>query len=128
MDEGKIRIIFADQIAECDWAGGVTKDDILGALAGYPSLQEVVIQYIVDETYHSQGEFMTLIPEQAWQDAQGGEWHGGETGDIDAMNSRFNAGPAGKDAGGVFEVGEPAPPTSGFGHVRGDEAGQSPAM
>jgi len=95
MDEGKIRIVFADQIADCDWAAGVSKSELISALDGYPALQEMVIQYIADGTYDSQGEVMAVIPEQAWQDAQGAEWLGGEVGDIEGMHSRFDEGPVG---------------------------------
>lgn len=100
MDEGRMRSVFMDQLAGCDWASGVEKDGLLTALAGYPALQQVVIQYLPDEERFSSVEaVMNLLPEQAWQDAQGGVWRGGEIGDIDGMHSNFGEGPVGRDTG-----------------------------
>lgn len=117
MDEGKLRPIFADQIAGCDWAAGVSKDDLLAALHGYPSFREMVGLFVADGTYSSPDEVMGVIPEQAWQDAQGGVWRGGEIGDIDAMHSHFREGRVGQGTG--------TPSTPGVGHSPADEPSQA---
>ena len=126
MDEGKLRLIFADQISERDWSNGVSKDDLLATLEGYPAFREIVTQYVADETFTSPELVMAVIPEQAWQDAQGGIWRGGEVGDVEGMHSNFEGGPVGQDESEVYHPGSSPPPTPGFGHISTDESDRQP--
>ena len=67
-----------------DWAAGVTKARLLAVVGDDEQARNVYGQYLPsDRVFHSSDEVDNLIPEQAWQDAQGHAWTGGDlpTGD-----------------------------------------------
>lgn len=62
-----------------DWAQGVTKTQLMNALGDDEQVRGVFGQYLPsDRAFHSADEALTLIPTQAWQDAQGRDWTGGD--------------------------------------------------
>ncbi|MGI8588971.1 MAG: hypothetical protein ACR2M0_15000 [Chloroflexia bacterium] len=64
---------------DLDWAAGVNKEQLMAALGDDEQVRGVYGQYLPSETlFHSLAEADNLIPVQAWQDAQGSTWTGGE--------------------------------------------------
>lgn len=102
MDERGMRELFEGYLGELNWAGGLSKADILNHLVGRDeALQSLVGHYVAEGTYASPGEVVNVIPEQAWQDAQGDVWRGASFADTgDAANSHFLEGAAGQDSPG----------------------------
>ena len=128
MDEGDMKSIFLDELRKLDWGQGLGKAQIFDELQDYEPLQVLVAEYVTDGTYRSPEEVCLLIPEQAWQDAQGlGEWHGGQTSDIDGMGSHFQEGAVGRDTSDVYHAGDAPPATPGFGQSAGAQGGAQAA-
>jgi hypothetical protein len=124
MDEGDLKFLFMDELSKLDWGQGLDKIEIYDELQDYEPLQILVAQYVADGTYSTAEEVCLLIPEQAWQDAQGdGEWHGGQVQDIPGMESHFREGPVGRDDSDVYHPGAAPPPTPGFGQSAGAQTG-----
>ena len=62
-----------------DWAGGVTKARLLEVVGDDEQARNVYGQYLpAERVFHSSDEVDNLIPQQAWQDAQGETWTGGD--------------------------------------------------
>lgn len=53
---------------------------------------------------------MTLIPAQAWQDAQGDEWRGAESQYVEDVDRNFQDGPVGQNQS---DAGDSAKTTGG---------------
>jgi hypothetical protein len=114
VDTGEMQELLQSYLAEMNWAGGATKDAILSHLAGRDeALRTMVNEYVAEGTYQGMGEVMTLIPVQAWQDAQGDDWRGPTSLDPDDVDSGFQASPAGQDAGGNATTGMTSSPVGG---------------
>ncbi len=65
-----------------DWAAGVSKAQLLTALGDDPQVIGTFGNYLpADRLFHSFDEATDLIPEQAWQDAQGRNWTGADIPD-----------------------------------------------
>ncbi len=70
--------------SELDWAAGVSKAQLMDALGDDPQVIGTFGNYLPsDRLFHSIDEAMDLIPEQAWQDAQGRTWTGADIPDGD---------------------------------------------
>lgn len=85
-------------LAGLDWAGGVDKAALMAAVAHDDGLRSAIGQYLSEGHYDSPEAVATLIPEQAWQDAQGDTWHGGLPPDSPAANGGFAASPVAQDS------------------------------
>ena len=63
--------------SDLDWAVGVSKAQLMAALGDDPQVIGTFGNYLPsDRLFHSIDEALDLIPEQAWQDAQGRTWTG----------------------------------------------------
>lgn len=102
MDERGMRELFQGYLGEINWAGGVTKADIVNHLVGRDeALEALVGHYVTEGTYSSTADVLNVIPEQAWQDSQGDAWRGASFADTgDAANSHFLEGAVGQDPPG----------------------------
>ncbi len=126
MDSGEMHELLDSYLREMTWTAGVSKDDIVAHLADRDdALRTLVDEYLAEGTYNAVYDVMDLIPQQAWQDAQGDVWRGGEMQYVEDVPSNFMAGPVGGDESDVYQEGEPAPRTPGFGRSTG--AGRSGA-
>ena len=124
MDTSEMRELLEGYLNELNWAGGVTKDTVMAHLAGRDeTLRTMVNQYVSEGTYQGPSDIMTLIPAQAWQDAQGDEWRGAESQYAEDVPSHFQEGRVGQDDGSVDDsaghAGGSSPQTPGFGPSTG---------
>ena len=120
MDANEMRELLQGYLSELNWSGGATKDDVLAKLAGRDdALRTMVNEYVAEGTYHHIDDVMTLIPAQAWQDAQGDQWRGAEIQYVEDTPSHFQEGRVGQDESDVYHRGDSAPPTPGFGGSAG---------
>ncbi len=90
-----------DHLAGLDWSGGVTKDQLVTAVEDDEALRNVIGQYVTEGRYASLDEVLAVIPVQAWQDAQGDTWRGGDSYDADSAPTGFRDGPVGRDDAGT---------------------------
>ncbi len=120
MDTHEMQELLQGYLSEMDWAGGATKDDLMGHLAGRDeALRTMVNLYISEGTYHGPDEILNLIPAQAWQDVQGDNWQGAEAQYVEDVPTHFQEGAVGQDTNDVGRPGGSAPPTPGFGQSAG---------
>lgn len=89
MDARDMRGWLDDHLGQLDWNNGVTKTDLVLSVEDDEALRNIIGQYVAEGHYQTKEDVLTVIPEQAWQAAQGDTWRGGETYDIDEMNSGF---------------------------------------
>lgn len=90
MDEGDMQDRFNALLAGLDWSKGVTKQQILDTLGEDAALYTLVEEYVADEPWPSLARVRDVIPEQAWQDAQGDVWRGGaESEETGTRSSHF---------------------------------------
>ena len=94
MDDRDMRELLRGYLDGLDWSRGVAKTDLLARLGDDEALRNVVGQYASEGIYFSPDDLLTVIPEQAWQAAQGDAWRGGSPPDDAAERSRFLASPA----------------------------------
>jgi hypothetical protein len=124
MDSRDMHELLHSYLREMTWTAGVSKDDIVDHLAGRDeTLRTMVDEYLAAGEYDSTYEVMELIPAQAWQDVQGDVWRGGEMQYVENVPSNYMAGPVGGDRSDVYQRGEPAPATPGFGESAGARGG-----
>lgn len=99
MDTSDLQQRLRDYLSDLNWSGGVSKDDIMERLVerGDDALRTMVNEYIAEGTYPSLDEVMTLIPAQAWQDAQGDRWQGVESQYVEDVETHFRDGQLGRD-------------------------------
>jgi hypothetical protein len=114
-------------LAGLSWVGGVDKAALMAAVDHDDGLRSAIGQYVSEGRYDSPEAVTTLIPEQAWQDAQGDTWHGGPPPDSPAASGGLATSPAAQDA----SVRETAPsPAEPHGHPSvpsGDQIPSAPA-
>jgi len=80
MDTGDMRTLLQGYLNELAWAGGLSKETIMGHITERDDdLRTMIEEYIPEGTYEDAFSVMTLIPEQAWQDSQGDQWRGAAT-------------------------------------------------
>ena len=117
MDERDMRALLEEHLRELDWVTGVGKADLIGRVAYDEALRNLVGQYVPEGTYAAPDEVLTLIPEQAWQAAQGDMWRGGTIAAAGDVPSGFLEGQAGQDrpAGDGFAGKETEAGTNGDG-------------
>ncbi|HYO30212.1 MAG TPA: hypothetical protein VER37_06475 [Thermomicrobiales bacterium] len=117
MDASEMQELLQGYLSELDWAGGgVTKDDILRQLSGRDdTLRTMVNEYVAEGTYPDIAAVMSVLPAQAWQDAQGDAWRGAGGLLAEDIVTHYQESPAGQDAPGAYRSGDQAPPTPGFG-------------
>ncbi len=60
------------------WDRGVTKAELLDRLRDEDGPRQVINLYLPEGTYFSPEDVLNVLPAQAWQDAQGMTWRGGE--------------------------------------------------
>ncbi len=99
MDGRDMREWMGTYLGGVDWSRGVTKADLLDRVGEDEALRNLIGQYVAEGTYFSTDDVLTVIPEQAWQDAQGGTWRGGETPDEPLTQTNFPASPVAQAAG-----------------------------
>jgi hypothetical protein len=98
MDANDMRRRLESYLSELNWAGGVTKEQVLAHLSKQDgTLATMVSEYIAEGTYARAGDVLTLIPTQAWQDAQGDAWRGPSTLNPEDVPSGFRQSPVGAD-------------------------------
>jgi len=98
MDTSEMQELFRGYLGELNWPG-VTKDDLLRHLSGRDdALRTMVNEYVTEGAYADLQQVMSVIPVQAWQDAQGDTWRGPDSLDPDDVESGFNQGAVGQDA------------------------------
>lgn len=94
MDTGDMRAMLRNYLAELTWTNGLGKDAILRHVAERDDDLGIMIEeYIPEGTYTSPFRVMTLIPDQAWQDAQGDTWRGPSSLDPAEVESGFSDSP-----------------------------------
>ncbi|MDP9370744.1 MAG: hypothetical protein M3Q03_21165 [Chloroflexota bacterium] len=71
MDTRDTREVMAERLSEVDWGTGVDKAHLLDHVASDASLRNLIDQYAPDGTYLNAAAVLDVIPEQAWQGAQG---------------------------------------------------------
>jgi hypothetical protein len=105
-------------LSELNWTNGVTREDLMAKLVERDdALWTMVDEYVSEGTYPTIDSVMNVIPEQAWQDAQGDAWRGGEVQFVEDHPSHFQETPVGRDESEVYRRGGPPPPAPGFGHT-----------
>jgi len=128
MDTSEMQELFRGYLGELNWPG-VTKDDLLRHLSGRDdALRTMVNEYVTEGTYTDLQQVMSVIPVQAWQDAQGDTWRGPDSLDPDDVPSGFNQGPVGHDARATQTAGSSimgAGATSGMGTASFGGAGSN---
>lgn len=97
-----------DHLNQLDWGEGLSKPELVLAVEDDEALRNLIGQYVAEGHYRTPAEVLNLIPEQAWQDAQGDAWHGGETYDIAGMQSGFLESPVARNHPGA-RAGDDAP-------------------
>lgn len=97
MDKRDMRGWLDDHLNQLDWGEGLSKAELVLAVEDDEALRNLIGQYVVEGYYRTTVEVLNVIPEQAWQDAQGDAWHGGETYDIAGMESGFLESPVARD-------------------------------
>lgn len=117
MDQQEMQALLEGYFAGVDWGRGLERAEVVATVSDDEALRNVLGQYLPEGVYHNLGEVMNLIPAQAWQDAQGDRWRGGEPADAPDVPSHFAEGPVGQDTTEVYHQGGPQPPTPGFGHT-----------
>jgi hypothetical protein len=123
MDTSELRELLHGYLAELDWGGGVTKDDIMAHLAGRDdTLRTMLNEYMAEGMYATLDDVLNIIPSQAWQNAQGLEWRGPDTLLPEDVPSNFGTGAAVGDTSDVYHAGGSIPRTPGFGEARGTTA------
>ena len=122
MDASEMRELLQGYLSELDWSNGATKDDIIRQLAGRDdTLRTMVNEYVAEGTFRGPDDVLTLIPAQAWQDAQGDQWRGAEIQYVEEVETHFQESPVGQDDSDVYHRGGPAPQTPGFGQSTGEQ-------
>jgi hypothetical protein len=97
MDARDMRGWLDDHLSQLDWSNGVSKTDLVLSVEDDEALRNIIGQYVAEGHYQTKADVLTVIPEQAWQAAQGDTWRGGETYDIDEMDSGFMESPVVQD-------------------------------
>ncbi len=70
MDASEMHELLRGYLGEMDWTNGATKEDIMRHLAGRDdALRTMVNEYVSEGTYQAPEAVLTLISEQAWEDA-----------------------------------------------------------
>ncbi|HEX5498131.1 MAG TPA: hypothetical protein VFX03_02850, partial [Thermomicrobiales bacterium] len=124
MDSGEMRQLLHGYLRQMPWKTGVTKDDLLARIGERDdTLRTMVDHYLADGTYYAAYEVMDLLPAQAWQDAQGDVWRGGELPNPEGVSSNFLSGPVGS-SGANRAAGAAAHATPHAGEP-GDGAGRT---
>lgn len=98
MDEGKMRELLQGYLTEMDWSGGATKAAVNAHLIERDrALATMVDEYVSEGTYQDIEHLLTVLPQEAWQSAQGDRWQGPETQFVDDVPSYFRDSPAARD-------------------------------
>ncbi len=104
MDTTEMRELLQGYGGELGWSGSANRDQVVGHLMGRDAaLSTMVNEYVADGTDQDADHLMTVIPEQAWQNAQGYAWRGGASLALEDGPSDFGDGPtdrAGRKAAG----------------------------
>ena len=97
MDSTVMRARLVGLLQDASWADGVTKQDIVGFVQSDDALHTLIEEYLPAERFTALDDVLTLIPVQAWQDAQGDEWRGAESEEAGARASHFGEGAVSRD-------------------------------
>ena len=119
MDAGDMRGWLDDRLSQLDWSNGVSKTDLVLSVEDDEALRNLIGQYVTEGHYQTKVDVLTVIPEQAWQAAQGDTWRGGETYDMDEMDSGFMESPVVQDPPNQESTAAPQ-----AGSSRGDQVRQ----
>ncbi len=119
MDATDMRELMAERLREVDWGTGVGKVDLLERVAYDESLRNVIGQYVPEGIYLNVAAVLDVIPEQAWQDAQGDLWRGGASAAMVPDTSQFLEGRVGQ--GAPRATGEASGETAAAAHEAGTE-------
>ena len=93
MDSSGMRELLQGYLAELDWSGGATRDQVVGHLVERDAaLATMVNEYVATGTYKDADHLTTVIPEEAWQNVQGDAWRGGANLDPADVPSNFRDG------------------------------------
>jgi hypothetical protein len=112
MDEHDMRTELNERLEALDWSRGVTKTALIARLADNETLTRIIGQYLSDGTYFSARDVLSIVPEQAWQDAQGGVWRGADLPDAAAAQTTFTESPvAARERAASDAAGPEASPT-----------------
>jgi hypothetical protein len=97
VDTSEMKDLLSGYLRELNWTGGATKDQLVAHLAGRDeTLRTMVNEYVAEGSYRDVDHVLYVLPEQAWQDAQGDQWRGSETDDPAETVSHFKDGPVGR--------------------------------
>lgn len=97
MDSSGMRELLQGYLAELDWSGGATRDQVVGHLVERDAaLSTMVNEFVADGTYQDVDHLITVIPEEAWQNVQGDVWRGGASLDPADVPSNFRDGATGQ--------------------------------
>ncbi len=93
MQKQEARDWLANNLSGARWDTGVEKDTLLAAAQDDAKLYALIDRYLPDELYRDLDDALQLIPEEGWQDLQGGNIPGGEPG----AAGEFRESPVGRD-------------------------------
>jgi len=79
MDATEMREALVALMNGMDWSEGADKSALLRQVAGDEALTRIVDDYVAEGQYKDAEHVLTVIPVQAWQDAQGDVWRGAST-------------------------------------------------
>ena len=79
MDATEMREALVGLMTGLDWSQGVDKSALLREVAGDEALTRIIDDYVAEGQYADAEQVLTVIPVQAWQDAQGDVWRGAST-------------------------------------------------
>ena len=96
MQKQEARDWLANNLSGAPWDTGVDKDTLLAAARDDADLSALIDRYLPDERYLGLDDALQLIPEEGWQDLQGGNTPGGEPG----ATGDFRESPVGRDEAG----------------------------
>ena len=128
MSEQDQRAAMAAWLRTIGWERGVTKADLLARLVDEDGPRQVVDLYLPEGTYFSPEDVLNVLPAQAWQDAQGMIWRGGEPPVVASVQTGFADSPVAEiEAAAEQRKGSPADGTAEAGAAGDGQAGAAEA-
>jgi len=103
MDQPTRRALLAERLSEVNWGTGIGTVELLERVADDEALRNLVSRYVPEGTYLNAAAVLDVIPEQAWQDAQGNSWQGSTSTGATSKTSLFSAGATGEGSSQATE-------------------------
>ena len=124
MDERDLRNWLDRQFDKAEWTRGVAKDELVRVAQRDQWIGFLAERASAARLFHSPDDVLRAIPPSAWEEMRVEARRRAATTFQPDPSSRFKESPVGQDRSDVYQAGEPAPPTPGFGQSSG-AAGES---